>query len=37
MNSQQEFLSARQLEQRLNVKNVVIGRFGIFYDREVKK
>jgi len=37
MNSQQEFLSARQLEQRLNVKNVVIGRFGIFYDKEVRK
>lgn len=37
MNPSQEFLSARQLEQRLNVKNVVIGRFGIFYEKEVRK
>jgi hypothetical protein len=36
MNPQQEFLSAKQLEQRLKIKNVVIGKFGIFYDKEVK-
>ena len=36
MNSRQEFLSVKQLEQRLKVKNVVIGRFGIFCDKEEK-
>lgn len=36
MNPEQEFLSVKQLEKRLKVKNVVIARFGIFYDKEEK-